>query len=216
MREILAIPASRRSPAQEAAVFAYWRTIVPEFKEANDRINALYKQWPEGSTALTLIARERGRTSAILKRGDWLKPGKEVSAGVPAFLHPLPEGYEPTRLTLARWLVDRRSPTTARALVNRVWQAYFGTGLVSMSEDLGTQSERPSHAELLDWLACEFMDQGWSVKSMHRLIVGSATYRQSSRGTPGLYGARPVQPAPGPRPSISRRGGDRSRHRAGV
>jgi mono/diheme cytochrome c family protein len=191
VRQILAIPASRRSPAQEAVVFAYWRTIVPEFKEANDRINTLYKQWPEGSTALTLTAREGGRTTAILKRGDWLKPGKEISAGVPAFLHPLPEGCEPTRLTLARWLVDRRSPTTARALVNRVWQAYFGTGLVSMSEDLGTQSEMPSHAELLDWLACEFMDQGWSLKAMHRLIVGSATYRQSSRGTSGLYARDP-------------------------
>jgi len=75
--------------------------------------------------------------------------------------------------------------------VNRVWQAYFGTGLVSMSEDLGTQSEMPSHAELLDWLACEFMDRGWSLKAMHRLIVGSATYRQSSRGSPGLYARDP-------------------------
>ncbi len=191
VREILAIPASGRSPAQEAVIFAYWRTIVPEFKEANDRINALHKQWPEGSTALTLMARERSRTTAILKRGDWLKPGKEVSPGVPAFLHSLPEGYEPTRLTLARWLVDRRSPTTARALVNRVWQAYFGIGLVSTSEDLGTQSEMPSHAELLDWLACEFMDRDWSLKAMHRLIVGSAAYRQSSRATPELYARDP-------------------------
>jgi Protein of unknown function (DUF1549)/Protein of unknown function (DUF1553)/Planctomycete cytochrome C len=191
VREILATPASRRSPTEEAVIFAYWRTIVPEFKEADDRINALYAQWPEGSTALTLNARERSRTTTILKRGDWLKPGKDVSPGVPAFLHPLPEGYKPTRLTLARWLVDRRSPTTARALVNRIWQAYFGIGLVSTSEDLGTQSEMPSHAELLDWLACEFMDRGWSLKAMHRLIVSSATYRQSSRGTPGLYARDP-------------------------
>jgi hypothetical protein len=191
VREILAVPAAGRSPAQEAAVFSYWRTTVPEFKQANDRIEALYRQWPEGTTALTLKARDQGRPTAMLKRGDWLMPGKPVQAGVPAFLHPLPEGCEPTRLTLARWLVDRRSPTTARALVNRIWQAYFGTGLVSMSEDLGTQCEPPSHPDLLDWLACEFMDRGWSPKAMHRLIVGSATYRQSSRVTPTLYARDP-------------------------
>ena len=89
-----------------------------------------------------------------------------------------------TASTFARWLVDRRAPTTARAAVNRVWQAYFGTGLVSTSEDLGTQSEAPSHPELLDWLAVEFMDHGWSLKGLHRRIVTSATYRQSSRVTP--------------------------------
>jgi hypothetical protein len=191
VREILAVPAEKRTPAQEAAVFSYWRTVVPEFKEANYRIEALYKQWPEGATALTLQARPQGRPTAMLKRGDWLKPGKEVSAGVPAFLHPLPDGFEPTRLTLARWLVDRRSPTAARALVNRIWQAYFGTGLVSTSEDLGTQSEKPSHPELLDWLACEFIDRGWSMKAMHRLITGSATYRQSSKCAPGLHARDP-------------------------
>src|SRR5207247_3110081 len=100
---------------------------------------------------------------------------------VPAALHPLPADAPHNRLTFARWLVDRRSPTTARALVNRVWQAYFGTGLVTTSEDLGTQSEPPTHPQLLDWLAVEFMDRGWSLKELHRLIVTSATYRQSSR-----------------------------------
>jgi Protein of unknown function (DUF1553)/Protein of unknown function (DUF1549)/Planctomycete cytochrome C len=187
LREVMTVPAARRSPARQAAVFSYWRTIVPEFAEANERIEALRQQWPEGTTALTLMARGEGRPTAMLKRGDWLKPGKEVTGGVPAFLHPLPDSYQPTRLTLARWLVDRRSPTTARAFVNRVWQAYFGVGLVSTSEDLGTQSEPPSHPALLDWLACEFMDRDWSLKALHRLIVGSATYRQSSRGTPQLY-----------------------------
>jgi len=191
VREVLAVPAAQRSPVHEAAVFSYWRTTVPEFKQANERIETISRQWPEGSTALTLMAREEGRKTTMLMRGDWLKPGKEVDAGVPAFLHPLPQEHAPLRLTFARWLVDRKAPTTARLLVNRLWQAYFGTGLVSMSEDFGTRSEMPSHPELLDWLACEFMDRGWSVKAMHRLIVGSATYRQSSHVTPALYARDP-------------------------
>jgi hypothetical protein len=191
VREILAVPSVRRSIAHEAVVFSYWRTTVPEYKEANERIEALYRQWPEGTTALTLMAREKGRMTALLKRGDWLKPGKEVTPGVPAILHPLPELCEPTRLAFARWLVDRRSPTTGRVLVNRVWQSYFGTGLVRTSEDLGTQGEAPSHPELLDWLACEFVDRGWSMKDLHRLIVSSAAYRQVSRVTPGLYARDP-------------------------
>ena len=103
-----------------------------------------------------------------------------LGAGTPAFLHPLPAGTPPTRLTFARWLVDRRSPTTARVIVNRVWQAYFGTGLVETPEDFGTQGEKPSHPELLDWLAVEFMDSGWSFKNLHKLIVMSDFYRLSS------------------------------------
>jgi hypothetical protein len=110
---------------------------------------------------------------------------------VPAALHALPDDAPRTRLTLARWLVDRRSPTTARSLVNRVWQAYFGTGLVATPEDFGHQGEPPSHPELLDWLAVDFMDQSWSLKRLHRQIVTSATYRQSSTVTPGLLARDP-------------------------
>src|SRR4030095_16693785 len=123
--------------------------------------------------------------------GDFLKPGKQVSPGVPAFLHPLPQNAPATRLTFARWLVDRHSPTTARSMVNRMWQSYFGIGLVASSEDLGTQCETPSHPDLLDWLAVEFMERGWSLKAMHRLIVNSATYRQVSRVTQDLYARDP-------------------------
>ena len=193
VRDIFKIPRERRAPAQTAAVFSYWRTTVPEFKEVNDKIESLWKQWPEGAQTLTLVARtERGpgdekRTTHMLKRGDWLKPAKDVTAGVPAFLHPLPPNADDSRLTFAKWLVDRKSPTTARVFVNRMWQAYFGSGIVETAEDFGTQSSAPSHPELLDWLACEFMDQGWSVKAMHKLIVSSATYRQSSKVTPELY-----------------------------
>jgi mono/diheme cytochrome c family protein len=188
VRQILAIPREKRSPAQVAAVFSYWRTTVSEWKAESDRIEEQWKRWPVGSTQLAFQAREEPRPTAILKRGDFLNPTKPVAAGTPAFLHPLkdPKG-DGSRLTLANWLVDRNSPTTARAFVNRVWQAYFGTGLVSTPEDFGLQSEKPSHPELLDWLAVEFMDAGWSVKHLHRLIVTSATYRQSSKVTPELY-----------------------------
>jgi hypothetical protein len=127
----------------------------------------------------------------MLDRGDWLKPTKPVTPGVPAFLHPLPADAPPTRLTLANWLADRNSPTTARVLVNRVWQTYFGTGLVATPEDFGLQSEPPSHPQLMDWLASRFMDDGWSVKRLHRLIVTSSTYRQSSRVTPEAYAKDP-------------------------
>src|SRR5205823_10761197 len=117
-----------------------------------------WKQWPGGATSLVLQARDEPRETHLLKRGDFLKPTEKVDAGVPGFLHPLPEGAKPDRLTFARWLVDRKSPTTARAFVNRVWQAYFGTGLVATPEELGTQGEKPSHPELLYWLAVEFME----------------------------------------------------------
>jgi hypothetical protein len=187
VRDVLSVPRAQRNLAQVQTVFGYWRTTVPEWREANAKVEELWRQLPEGSSQLVLQAREDERETHILARGDFLKPGKPVSPGVPAFLHPLPQDAPPTRLTFARWLVDRNSPTTARALVNRLWQTYFGIGLVSTSEDLGKQSEPPSHPELLDWLAVEFMDRGWSLKAMHRLIVTSATYRQSSRVTPELY-----------------------------
>jgi hypothetical protein len=181
VRAILAIPDEKRTPAQLDAVFAFWRASVAEWKEANARIEALWKDHPEGTTQLSLVERKDKRGTYVLKRGDFLKPGDPVGAGVPGFLHSLPDGAPLDRVGLAQWLVDRRSPTTARAYVNRVWQTYFGTGIVSSSEDLGTQCEPPSHPELLDWLAVEFMESGWAMKNLHRLIVLSATYRQSSK-----------------------------------
>ena len=204
VRDILAIPASERTPAQVAAAFSYWRTTVPECKEANDRIESLWEEHPVGSSQLTMLARDDGRTTSILKRGDFLKPVRPVEPGVPDVLHDLPENAPADRLTFARWLVDDRSPTVARALVNRVWQHYFGTGLVASSEDLGTQCEPPSHPELLDWLAVEFMEQGWSIKNLHRQIVRSATYRQSSRVSPELLARDPYNRllARGPRARV--------------
>jgi len=190
-RVALSVPADRRTPEQAAAVFDHWRTTVPAWKDANDRIEALRARHPEGATQLVLKARDDHRMTSVLQRGDFLKPLKAVEPGVPSFLNPLPDGGRPDRLAFARWLVDRRAPTTARAAVNRVWQAYFGTGLVGTPEDLGTQSEPPSHPELLDWLSVELMENGWSLKALHRLVVGSAAYRQASRVTPELLAKDP-------------------------
>jgi hypothetical protein len=126
------------------------------------------------------------RETAILDRGEYLKPKEKVSFNTPAFLPPLPEGAPKNRLGLAQWLVAPNHPLTARVQVNRMWQHYFGTGIVKTSEDFGVQSEYPIHGPLLDWLAVEFREKGWSMKTMHRLIVTSATYRQSSRITPEM------------------------------
>ena len=199
VRTTISTPPDKRRLEQIADVFSYWRTTVVEFQHWNDKIESLWHEWPVGSTSLTLQHRHFARDTRILKRGDFLKPERTVTPGVPAFLHPLAPDNDQNldRLTLAKWMVDRRSPTTARVIVNRIWQAYFGLGLVSTSEDLGLQSESPSHPELLDWLAVELMEptiklpgesivRPWSLKHLHRLIVSSTLYRQTSRVTPEL------------------------------
>jgi hypothetical protein len=186
VREILSIPRDNRAPAQAQTAFSYWRSTVfiwPEWAAANKQISELWRQYPEGSSQLVLNESEDARDTHLLKRGDFLKPDRAVKSGVPAFLHPLPADAPSNRLTLAKWLVDRNSPTTARSMVNRIWQSYYGTGLVATPEDFGRQCEAPSHPELLDWLAVEFMEKGWSLKHVHRLIVNSAVYRQSSKVT---------------------------------
>jgi hypothetical protein len=191
VREVLSIPAEKRTAAQISPLFSYFRTTVAQWKEANERIESLWKQHPEGSTQLAMVERENKRTTSLLQRGDFLKPVKAVDCGVPSFLNPLPPQAPASRLTFARWLADRNAPTTARSIVDRIWQSYFGTGIVATSEDLGTQGELPSHPELLDWLAVELMESGWDLKHLHRLIATSATYRQSSRVTPELLAHDP-------------------------
>ena len=200
VRGILRIAAARRSANQTAALFSYWRTTVPEFAQTNEKIAALRKLWPEGTpTSIMRARRGKGpedmkRATHMFRRGDWLKPGKEVTFGVPAFLHQLPENADGSRLTFARWLVDAKSPTTARVAVNRIWQTYFGIGLVETAEDFGVRAPEPSHPELLDWLAVEFMEPStlapgefrsdlvpWSMKHIHRLIVNSAVYKQGAK-----------------------------------
>ncbi|MGE3806503.1 MAG: PSD1 and planctomycete cytochrome C domain-containing protein [Gemmataceae bacterium] len=180
VRDIILKPTDSRTPAQNDAVFRYWMTTVPEWQNAKARIEELWQQHPGATSQLALMRRAVSRKTFLLSRGDFLRPERAVTPGVPSFLHALPKDARPDRLGLARWLVSKESPTTARSIVNRTWQAYFGTGLVSTSEDFGVQSPPPSHPELLDWLAVEFMDKGWSLKYLHRLITESATYRQSS------------------------------------
>ena len=131
-------------------------------------------------TSMVMEDMPQPRETFLLQRGAYDAPGERVFANVPAVLPPLPEGIRHDRLALARWIVSRENPLTARVFVNRLWQMLWGTGLVKTAEDFGSQGEQPSHPELLDWLAVEFMDSGWDVKHMLRLMVTSSTYRQSS------------------------------------
>ncbi len=139
-----------------------------------------------------VMSDEKPRDTKILDRGDYLSPiGEKLVFLPPAFLPPLPEGAAQNRLGLATWLFLPEHPLTARVQVNRMWQQFFGTGLVKTTEDMGVQSEYPRHMDLLDWLAVEFRERGWSQKQMHRLLVTSATYRQASKVTPELLAQDP-------------------------
>ena len=177
----LSVDPQARTAAQRQVLFEHWRTTVEEFAEQNERIEQLWQSFPESDSQLVVRSMGWPRETHLMKRGDFLNQGHEVSPAAPAFLNPMPESDEPPRLRFARWLVAEDAPTTARVIVNRIWQSYFGRGIVSTPEDFGFQSEPPSHPGLIDWLAVELMENDWSLKHIHRLIVNSATYRQSSR-----------------------------------
>lgn len=175
--------------AQKAKVKTIYRRLhSPEFKETFESV----EKWREESDGIeksipsTMVAKEmeKPRETFMLIRGEYDKKGDKVTAGVPSILPPWPSGQPTNRLGFARWLLQPEHPLTARVTVNRFWQKYFGTGLVKTTEDFGVQGENPSHPQLLDWLATEFVGSGWDMKRMQRLIVTSATYRQSSRTTP--------------------------------
>ncbi len=170
------------SDEQQPQLKSYFLSVTPQLASARGRIERLRKQLP--SLPRTLILQERPtdhpRQTFRHHRGEYLSPREKVIPGIPAVVASLTERPVSNRLELARWLASRDNPLVARVTVNRAWRAFFGAGLMRTSGDFGTQSDPPSHPELLDWLACEFMDQGWSLKRLHRLIVTSATYRQSS------------------------------------
>ena len=165
---------------------AYTKALAKLKKAVEDRKAALARV----PRVMIMDTLEKPRDTFILVKGAYDKPTTEkVTANVPASLPPLRQqaGKGNNRLALAQWLVARENPLTARVTVNRFWQAFFGVGLVKTVEDFGVQGEKPANQELLDWLAVQFMDSGWDVKALHRLIVMSATYRQSSKVTPQLY-----------------------------
>jgi hypothetical protein len=188
--QLLKAPETQRNEKQAKELTDYYLANDPERKKIADEIDKAKKavKSAEDSVTLVMIMEERPkpRETKLLIRGAWDQYGEKVSPGVPASLPALPADGAPTRLTLARWLVDPSHPLTARVTVNRYWQQYFGLGLVKSSEDFGSQGQRPTHPELLDWLATEFVRTGWDVKKMHRLIVTSGTYRQSSKVTAAL------------------------------
>jgi hypothetical protein len=192
INEIAGIPVAQRSEAQREKIALYflanhapaaigraWADLVAVRKEKEQFVDSL-------PTVMVMRERETPRETFMLVRGAYDKPGDKVVPGVPAVLPPLPNGAPNNRLGFARWLVDSANPLTSRVAVNRFWQMYFGAGLVKTVEDFGSQGESPTHPELLDWLATEFVRTGWDIKAMQKLIVTSATYRQSSKTTPEL------------------------------
>ncbi len=154
---------------------------VPQLNTYNAAKQAYDAYYGDQLPRVMVMSDDKPRETHILDRGEYLKPTDLVSFTTPAFLPPLPAGAPNNRLGLAQWLTAPEQPLTARVQVNRTWQHFFGQGLVKTAEDFGVQSEYPLHKDLLDWLAVEFRENGWSMKQLNRLIVTSATYRQSSR-----------------------------------
>ncbi len=156
------------------------------YAQLKDQREEMYKLNDEIPTVMVMAEMKKPRDTYVLGRGQYDNPKEKVSAGTPAFLPPMAPGLPMNRLGLAKWIVSPTNPLTARVAVNRFWQEYFGVGIVKTSEDFGSQGEMPSNQALLDWLATEFVRTGWNVKAMQRMIVTSATYRQSSMETPEL------------------------------
>lgn len=157
IRQILAVPADKRLVQQQSELKAYYRSFAPLLKPARDKIAELKAALPKVPTTLVLQELPQPRETHICIRGSFLSKGEKVEPGVPAVLHPLPKDRPANRLTMARWVVSPENPLTARVAMNRFWEQLFGRGLVETSEDFGTRGDRPSHPELLDWLAVEFM-----------------------------------------------------------
>jgi len=170
------------SPAEMETLRAGFAQAAPELARARAAIEAKERELPRLPTTLVVHEREpaRARQTHLRHRGEFARPREVVAPGVPACLPPLPASQPADRLAFARWLVSGEHPLTARVVVNRAFAAYFGRGLVATVQDFGNRGEPPTHPALLDWLACELTDGGWSMKRLHRLIATSATYAQSA------------------------------------
>jgi len=235
VRNALKVPFAERTKKQKRFVYAAFRADDSDFKQRNSKLTKLERNQPKPVTTLVMRELDKPRDTHVFTKGDFTRPAALVTPGVPAILRPLYESHGsrseeahssllPNRLDLARWIIATNNPLTARVMVNRIWQRYFGRGLVETENDFGTQGSPPSHPELLDWLACELMEptgasfppspggegrgeggqtpprsansnqlltshfspHPWSLKHLHRLIVTSATYRQSSKARPNL------------------------------
>ncbi|MBL9169760.1 MAG: DUF1553 domain-containing protein [Verrucomicrobiales bacterium] len=181
----------QRSPQEQIQAGSFYRTFLSSslatqhvaLAEAVAKLEEFQKDLPE---VMVMAERPEPATARVLFRGQYDAPREQVSANIPASLGTLGPSASPNRLHLARWLVSTNNPLTARVFVNRVWEQLFGIGLVRTSEDFGTQAEVPSHPELLDWLAVDWMQGGWDIKSLLKKIVTSATYQQSSSCSPAL------------------------------
>ncbi len=195
--ELLTDDPEKRSPRDRDRMTAWFlsrigaeyskdRSTAGMLREARVRLDALAAEQPPYSQAQAMHDDPSVPPTHLRVGGDYRTFGPEVSPGTFSFLPPLKTSGTPTRLDLARWIVSKENPLTARVTVNRMWQEFFGRGLVLTSEDFGTQGDRPSHPELLDFLASEFRDNGWSMKRIQKMIVMSATYRQSSKARPEL------------------------------
>jgi hypothetical protein len=191
MVALLNTPAKDRKADQKTELAKYYRSIAPELEKsqadlaaANTEQTDFLKSIP---TTLATVSVEP-RVTRVLPRGNWMSDaGEIVSPAVPAFLARFPAGKErQTRLDLAKWIVARDNPLTARVYVNRLWKMYFGTGISKTLDDFGTRGEWPTHPELLDWLATEFMDNGWDIKHLVKLMVMSHTYRQTAVASDAL------------------------------
>ena len=179
------------SPEERSALRLHYLTVEDDhYLRLMARAREIEREWREVRRrgGITHVMQERADSQPqahILYRGNYDQPRELVKARTPSALHPMPASWPRNRLGLARWLVDRSNPLTARVVVNRYWQEVFGTGLVETSDDFGSQGKRPSHPDLLDWLAVEFRRTGWDIKRFFRTLVTSATYRQAAMLTPG-------------------------------
>ncbi len=198
LRHILTLPAEQRTDEQKEALFQYFITSVdPAARELRTKIDALKSEQStlreRGSVSLVMEEKTDSEPTAhILVRGEYANKGEQVTAGTPAILPPMPEGAPKNRRGLAQWLNDPANPLPARVTMNRTWYYFFGTGIVETTQDFGIMGARPSHPKLLDWLAAEFVSNGWDYREMITHIVTSATYRQSGTVSPEKLEADPA------------------------
>ena len=196
-------PAKDRSPSEFATLESHYEKTNPKARALERQIRKLSKRLEstQPATTLVMVEMKEQRETFVMQRGNYLSPGDRVSAGTPMALHPMDEDLPQNRLGLASWLVDPANPLTARVTVNRWWAQLFGHGIVDTLEDFGTQSSPPTHPALLDWLAVEFVESGWSMKHVLKTIVTSETYQQDSKVSADLIEADPANKwyARGPR-----------------